>query len=119
MNLAKTAAVISFALLMWVTSAQAQLPFGPDLLKQQLKQEPGLRITGLGRFQIFVSPSIKDHTFMIDTDTGKIWIFDKDHATGKYSLERVPVEQVDAGPNNGQNSEKKKGDGKTSSGSGS
>ncbi len=88
-------AAISLLLLLWAGSTHAQLPFGPDLAALQKKQESGLRITGFGRFQVFVSPSIKGETFMIDSDTGKVWVFKKDHATGKYSLERLSVEQVD------------------------
>lgn len=93
---AKPAAAIVLVLVMWLGSANAQLPFGPDFAALQKKKEPKLRITGFGRFQVFISPNIKGETFMIDTDTGRVWTFKKDHATGKHSLERVPVEQVDA-----------------------
>lgn len=48
-----------------------------------------------GRYQVFVSPHAKGHTFMIDTDTGRVWVLKKDSATGEFSFHRVQVEQVD------------------------
>ena len=48
-----------------------------------------------GRHQIFVSPHIKGHTFMIDTDTGKVWVMKKDSTSGEFSLQRIPVEEVE------------------------
>ena len=95
----KPAAAITLVLAMWLGSAHAQLPFGLDMAAQQKKKQPELKITGIGRFQVFVSPNVKGETFMIDTQTGKVWFFKKDHATGKYSLQRLSVEQVDAKPN--------------------
>lgn len=49
-----------------------------------------------GRYQVFVSPHAKGHTFMIDTDTGRVWVLKKDSASGDFSFHRVSVEQVDA-----------------------
>ena len=74
---------------------EAQWPLGKDLTQMAEKSAPGPNITATGRFQIFVSPHLKGNTFMIDTDTGKVWIIMKDHASGNFSLKRVPVEEVD------------------------
>jgi hypothetical protein len=73
----------------------AQWPLGKDITQMAEKSVPGPNITATGRFQIFISPHLKGSTFMIDTDTGKIWIILKDHSTGNFSLKRVPVEEVD------------------------
>ncbi|MCA1959830.1 MAG: hypothetical protein LDL33_03460 [Desulfomonile sp.] len=75
--------------------AEAQWPLGKDVtqLAEKAAAQPNITITG--RFQIFVSPHIKGSTFMIDTDTGKIWIILKDHSSGDFLLKRVPVEEVD------------------------
>ena len=71
-----------------------QWPLGKESVQPQTKQvETGVSVTGSGRHQIFVSPNVKGHTFMIDTDTGRIWIFKKDNTSGDFSLQRVPVEQ--------------------------
>lgn len=75
--------------------AEAQWPLGKEITQMAEKGVPGPNITATGRFQIFVSPHLKGSTFMIDTDTGKIWIIVKDHSTGNFSLKRVPVEEVD------------------------
>jgi hypothetical protein len=32
---------------------------------------------------------------MLDTDTGKVWIMKKDPASGDFSFQRVPVQEVD------------------------
>jgi hypothetical protein len=32
---------------------------------------------------------------MLDTDTGRVWIFKKDHSSGDFSLKRVPVQGVE------------------------
>ncbi|MGO9120791.1 MAG: hypothetical protein ACLQPD_24675 [Desulfomonilaceae bacterium] len=78
-------------------TALAQWPFGRDVTQQGLKSgEPGATITVTGRFQIFVSPNVKDDTFMIDTDTGRTWIMKRDHTSGDFSFQRIPVDQIDA-----------------------
>jgi len=78
-------------------TALAQWPLGRDVTQQGLKPgEPGATITVTGRFQIFVSPNVKDHTFMIDTDTGRTWIMKRDHISGDFSFQRIPVDQIDA-----------------------
>ncbi|MBM4329075.1 MAG: hypothetical protein FJ118_18160 [Deltaproteobacteria bacterium] len=75
--------------------AAAQWPLGRDITTT-LKAEPtGVHVTATGRFQIFVSPNIKEQTFMLDTDTGRVWILRKDHASGDFFLRRVPVDEVD------------------------
>ena len=83
--------------LLWAllaTEVFAQWPLGKEMPQAGAKtQESVLSGTGSGRHQIFVSPHIKGHTFMIDTETGKIWIFRKDGASGDFSLQRVPVER--------------------------
>jgi hypothetical protein len=90
-------AIISslFVLATTPQGVEAQWPLGKDLTQIPDKSAAGPNITATGRFQIFVSPHLKGYTFMIDTDTGKIWIILKDHASGNFSLKRVPVEEVD------------------------
>ncbi len=75
--------------------AEAQWPLGKDLTGQEAKTESTPNVTGSGRFQIFVSSQAKGYTFMLDTDTGRVWIMKKDHTSGEFSLNRVPVDQVD------------------------
>jgi hypothetical protein len=78
--------------------ATAQWPLGRDITTS-LKAEPtGTVVTATGRFQIFISPNIKDQTFMLDTDSGRVWILRKDHASGDFFLKRVPVDEVDGAP---------------------
>jgi len=80
-----------------VSTARAQWPLGKDLSLQEGKSTEGSpHLTATGRFQIFVSPQAKGHTFMLDTDTGRVWIMKKDSTSGDYSLKRVPVDEVDA-----------------------
>ncbi len=80
-------------------TAQAQWPLGKELSLQEGKStEGGPYVTNTGRYQIFVSPQAKGFTFMLDTDTGKVWIMKKDSTSGDFSLQRIPVEQVDAQP---------------------
>jgi hypothetical protein len=77
-------------------NAHGQWPMGKDPAEQKLKlAEPGGTITITGRFQMFVSPNVKGHTFMLDTETGRIWILKKDNTSAEFSLQRVPVEQLD------------------------
>ena len=79
-----------------VATAQAQWPLGKELAVQEGKStEGGPYVTTTGRYQIFVSPQAKGHTFMLDTDTGRVWIMKKDSTSGDFSLQRVSVEQVD------------------------
>jgi hypothetical protein len=58
-------------------------------------EQHGAHVTATGRFQIFVSPQTKGYTFMLDTETGKIWILKKDGASGEFSMQRITVDQVD------------------------
>jgi hypothetical protein len=95
-------------------AAEAQWPLNTQNLPKP--KEPGLSATATGRFQIFVSPRIKTATFMIDTDTGRIWIFKKDHSTGDFSLKQVPVENVDADGKGRTKAGQTGEDGKTPSG---
>jgi hypothetical protein len=77
-------------------AADAQWPLGKELGQNVLKPaEPSGGITVTGRFQMFCSPNVKGHTFMLDTDTGRVWILKKDNLSGDFSLQRVPVDQVD------------------------
>ncbi|MHB8204756.1 MAG: hypothetical protein ACYDHG_13760 [Desulfomonilaceae bacterium] len=76
-------------------TAFAQWPLGKDLSPATAKSvENSGYLTGSGRFQVFVSPNIKGHTFMLDTETGRIWIFKKDNSSGDISLQRIPVDQL-------------------------
>ncbi len=76
--------------------AEAQWPLGKELTGQETKGESFPNVTGTGRFQIFVSPQAKGNTFMLDTETGRVWIMKKDHTSGEFSLHRVQVEQIDS-----------------------
>lgn len=92
-----TALLIPSVLLFATAGAEAQWPLGREVPPLAAKAEDhGTQVTGTGRFQIFVSPQAKGYTFMLDTDTGKIWILKKDHTSGDFSMQRIPVEQVDA-----------------------
>jgi len=75
--------------------ADAQWPLGRDVPQLQKASESSLSVMSSGRFQVFVSPNVKGHTFMLDTDTGKVWIMKKDDTLGDFSFKRVPVEQID------------------------
>ena len=74
--------------------ATAQWPLGGDMMKKP-GIEPSPTVTVSGRFQIFTSPHEKGDTFMLDTDTGKVWILKKDSTSGTYLLKRIRVEEVD------------------------
>jgi hypothetical protein len=77
-------------------AAKAQWPLGREMPQAGAKTEDrGVNVTGTGRFQIFVSPQAKGYTFMLDTDTGKIWILKKDSMSGEFSMHRIHVDQVD------------------------
>jgi hypothetical protein len=91
------ALVILSVMLCMVAGAVAQWPLGREGAPLAGKSEDHApQVTATGRFQIFVSPQAKGYTFMLDTDTGKIWILKKDHLSGDFSMQRIPVEQVDA-----------------------
>jgi len=75
----------------------AQWPLGRDVPQIGVKPEDhATHVTSTGRFQVFVSPQAKGYTFMLDTDTGRIWILKKDHASGDFFMQRIRVEQVDS-----------------------
>ncbi len=76
-------------------AAYGQWPLGKDLSAGTVKSgESSGYLIGSGRFQVFVSPNVKGHTFMLDTETGRIWIFKKDSTSGDLSLQRIPVDQL-------------------------
>ncbi len=76
-------------------TAFAQWPLGREISPTITKSgENSGYLTGSGRFQVFVSPNVKGHTFMLDTETGRIWIFKKDNSSGDISLQRIPVDQL-------------------------
>ena len=74
----------------------AQWPLGKEAPSAAKDQEYGGHVTGSGRFQIFVSPQAKGFTFMLDSDNGRVWILKKDHSSGEFSFQRVPVQDVKA-----------------------
>jgi hypothetical protein len=76
-------------------SIEAQWPLGRDAM-QMTKTEPGPTVTVSGRFQIFTSPHQKGDTFMLDTDTGRVWLLKKDMTSGEYGFKRIRVEEVDS-----------------------
>lgn len=90
--------VVFVALLGVAQPVSAQWPLGDRMTPKLEKSPPQMAVSGTGRFQVFVSPHMKDRTFMIDTDTGRIWIFQKDHTSGDYKLKRVPVEGLPGEP---------------------
>ena len=111
-NLRVATAVILISICIFagsVSFVQAQWPLGKELAGQEAKAESGVNVTGTGRFQIFVSPQAKGYTFMLDTDSGRVWIMKKDHSSGEFSLQRVKVDEIDsaAAGNRGEKSEKK------------
>lgn len=96
MRVLKLCALILAFFVATMTSALAQWPLGREVSQQPFKAgEPGATITITGRYQVFVSPNVKGHTFMIDTETGRVWVMKKDHTSGEFSFQRVPVDQVD------------------------
>ena len=93
--------------------AYAQWPLGRELVAPEAKSAEAAcpYVTTTGRYQIFVSPQAKGHTFMLDTDSGRVWIMKKDSTSGDFSLRRVPVEQVDThSPGKSETKQTKKGD---------
>jgi len=85
--------------------AAGQWPLGKDVIPTP-KLEPSPTVTITGRFQIFTSPHLKGDTFMLDTDTGRVWILQKDSTTGDYSMKRVRVEEVDSHLKRGSDTER-------------
>lgn len=100
--------LVSIAFAVFVDYAEAQWPLGKDLAVPEPRSESGPNVTGTGRYQIFVSPQAKGYTFMLDTETGRVWIMKKDHTSGEFSLQRVPVEQIDPGKGQAEKPEKAK-----------
>jgi hypothetical protein len=72
--------------------AMAQMPFGAAPGPTELSLGKGVPTTG--RFQVFVSPNIEGKTFMIDSDTGRIWMVKKNHATGDLYLDMLSVRGI-------------------------
>ncbi len=102
-------ALIAGIFMVTMTSALAQWPLGREASQQPSKTgEAGATITITGRYQVFVSPNVKGNTFMIDTETGRVWIMKKDHTTGEFSFQRIPVEQVDGQQSGGSAPDKTK-----------
>lgn len=94
----------------------AQWPLGREGLQDAKSADGTPNVTGTGRFQIFVSPQAKGYTFMLDTETGRVWIMKKDHASGDFSLQRIPVDQVDGKESGKSGAHEKKDPEKDSSG---
>jgi len=91
-----SAAALAIIFLAIPIPSNGQWPLGRDGLQGTLKTEPSPTITVRGRFQFFTSPNVKGETFMLDTETGRVWILKKDGTTGLFGLERIRVEDVDA-----------------------
>lgn len=88
--------MVALALQGMAAGAYAQWPLGRDVPQMGVKAEDSAtHVTATGKFQIFVSPQAKGYTFMLDTDTGRVWILKKDHASGDFFLQRIRVDQVD------------------------
>jgi hypothetical protein len=97
MRAAKHSIFWLFPLVFAPLCAEAEWPLGRDMPAAPKASESTPSIMSSGRYQVFVSPNIKGHTFMLDTDTGRVWIMRRDDTSGEFSLKRVPVEQVDQG----------------------
>jgi len=97
MRTARHSVLWLFPLVFAPLCADAEWPLGREtsIVTKASESTPCLMVSG--RFQIFVSPNIKGHTFMLDTDTGRAWIMKRDDTTGEFSMKRVPVDQVDEG----------------------
>ncbi len=76
-------------------TVNAQWPLGRELNDAKPAESVGQHLTGGGRFQLFVTPQAKTSTFMVDTESGRLWIMKKDSSSGEYSLHRIVVEGVD------------------------
>jgi hypothetical protein len=102
---------LAFVAVLWpalAISAEAQWPLGREAPNIAKPSESAVAVTGCGRFQVFVSPHVKGHTFMLDTDTGRVWSMKKDATTGDFSFQRIPVDDLD-GPKTTAEPEKAKG----------
>ena len=89
---------MTFAAVFWpalAVSAEAQWPLGRETPGVVPPSEASISATRCGRFQVFVSPHVKGHTFMLDTDTGRVWIMKKDATSGEYSFQRIPVDDLE------------------------
>ncbi|MFH0822656.1 MAG: hypothetical protein V2B18_07875 [Pseudomonadota bacterium] len=88
----------TFVLLSWglFGNAWAQWPLTREQGAIPKHESQWSYVTSGGRYQVVVSPHLKDHTFMLDSDTGRVWVFKKDHSSGEFSLKRIPVDEVDA-----------------------
>ena len=93
-TLATTAAILILSLGLSVCG-HGQWPLGREAAQATKTGEPSPNLMMSGRYQVFVSLHIKGHTFMIDTDTGKVWIMKKDSTSGEFSLQRIPVDHVE------------------------
>jgi hypothetical protein len=105
MKIIVKASLVMLLLVVTAWSAEAQWPLGNSPQPQLKPPEPDSNLAGTGRFQVFISPNIKGHTFMLDSNTGKMWVFKKDHSTGDFYLERVKVENVDTGKSDDEKTE--------------
>lgn len=76
-------------------NADGQWPLGREAAQLVKTSEMAQPLMMTGRYQIVVSPYVKGHTFMIDTETGRMWHMKKDSTTGEFSLQRIPVEHLD------------------------
>ncbi len=84
--------VFIIQLVLWPLPSLAQMPFSAPAGPSEISLGKGVPTTG--RFQVFVSPNIEGKTFMIDSDTGKIWVVKKDHSTGELYLQKLTVEDI-------------------------
>jgi hypothetical protein len=87
--------IVPVAFLVTTVTAQAQWPLGKDASQPVVKKEESVHVTATGKFQVFISPNHKGHTFMLDTETGKMWLMKKDSLSGNFTMDRVAVEEVD------------------------
>lgn len=85
---------VMFVMLPGIAASQWPLTRDESLAAKAGEARDNIMVSG--RYQVFVSPHAKGHTFMIDTDTGRIWVLKKDGASGEFSFHRVHVEQVDS-----------------------
>ncbi len=94
-NLLRLSLNLFVVITFFCVESYAQWPLGKDTTSGSIKPaESSGYLTGSGRFQIFVSPNIKGHTFMLDAETGRLWIFKKDTASGDLSLQIIPVDKL-------------------------
>ncbi len=92
------ALLVATLCLVFLEVSSAQWPLGKETAQTLKQGEQGSSITVTGRFQVFVSPNIKGHSFMLDTDTGRLWIFKKDNTSGEFSLHKIPVDDLETPP---------------------